>query len=85
MGTAELSRRLGVSKATVFRLIARGEIVPVYVTAHPQFEPEHVREFIAARRGRKEARNAKPRDQRGPATNRHPEDSSTFGAQEDPN
>lgn len=42
---------LDVSRQTLYRLIQRGELVPIRVSRSPRFEPNELRRYIDRRRG----------------------------------
>jgi excisionase family DNA binding protein len=51
MTVADVCAMLGVSRNTVRSLVARGELVPSYVTdARPRFEAHEVRDFVRRHR-----------------------------------
>lgn len=41
---------LGVSKPTLYRIVHRGELVPIRVSQSPRFVPEDVRRYVDGQR-----------------------------------
>lgn len=49
MRIAEALGWLKISKRTFYRLIAQGELTPIYFDSHPRFDPAEVRDLIESR------------------------------------
>jgi predicted DNA-binding transcriptional regulator AlpA len=60
LSAAQLGEWLGVSRATIGRLMRSGAIAPIYLDSRPRFDPEEIRQFIAARRRGHDADSLEP-------------------------
>ena len=56
---ADVVTWLSISRRTLYRLIAAGELTPVYIDSYPRFEPVDVDRLVQERRGRRPRRNTK--------------------------